>query len=500
MKDSRPMKPSCEKPGGRREHSPPGPAKNLWEHYRRQDLTISPGVATKRGSGALHHSEGTMRIGICLSILLAVLLFWVPLSHAQHVHTVTTGVTLSGTYSDNISATAGDTRQFGFYSEIQPWLRYDREGKRGQLGLSYEPSFRYYFEDEDHFIGHRLNFTADHLLREHLTARFSNSFRVSQDPYDILEPGFIRIEEDLIIIEDPTLRTGRRTYYTNHLRPSLSYQFGPSNRLNLGYSFSFLINEDPQVEDNMRHRPDMSLEYWWNVKYGTVLSAAYTRGEFDDSPSLNEYRANARFLRRLTPNLNVFVEHGQTYVRYDQNNGGENGRRDYRDYEVFDANLGFDYQLTPSTFMAIRGGYFYQQESSRDSTSGFQVDGDMARQFQRGSLRISGGTGYDLAAFGAENLGFTKYYRGMVMGRYDFTRRCSGSAAFQYRRNTYEVEDREDDVYTLNTGLSYVFRPWLTGRISYVYRMTESTDPGQDYRENRVSVSLTATPTRIFRF
>ena len=444
--------------------------------------------------------ENTMKIGVSLVVLFSLLIFFPHLSLAQYVNTVTTGVTTSGTYSDNISATGSDERESGFYSEIQPWLRYDREGKRGQIGLSYEPSFRYYFEDEDYFFGHRLNLTATHSLREELTARFSNSFQVSQDPYDILEPGFIRIEEDLIIIEDPTLRTGRRTYYTNHLRPSLSYQFGPSNRLNLGYSFSFLINEDPQYEDNMRHRPDMSLEYWWNVRYGTILSASYTRGEFDDSPSLNEWRANARFLRRVTPNLNVFAEHGQTYVRYDQASGPENGLRAYRDYEVFDANLGIDYQLTPSTFMAIKGGYFYQEQRRGDSTSGFQVDGDMARQFQRGSLRISGGTGHDLAAFGSENLGFTKYYRGMVMGRYDFTRRCSGSAAFQYRRNTYEVEDREDDIYTLNTGLSYVFLPWLTGRISYVYRKTESTEPGNEYTENRVSVSLTATPISPFRF
>ncbi len=431
---------------------------------------------------------------------LLALLSFAPSSRAQHVSTLSTGITTTGTYSDNIDASSSNP-QSGFYSEISPWLRYNREGKKSQLGVSYDPSFRYYFEDQDHFIGQRLGVTASRLLSERLTARFSNSFQVSDDPYDIPESGFVRIDESgFIVIEDPTIRTGRRTYYSNNLRQSFDYRFGPSNRFNAGYSFGFLKNDDPSYEDNMRHSPDLSLEYWWNAQYGTVIDASYTRGEFDDSPSLNDWSANARFLKRLSPQLKVFVEHGQTYVRYDGQDDPGNGRGDQRNFEVFDGNLGFDYELSPTTFLALKGGYFYQQVQGGDSASGFQIDGDMARQFKRGSVRASGGTGYDQNFFGAENLGFTKYYRGRILGQYAFTRRCSGNASLQYQHNTYEAEDRDDDTYTLSSGISYVFRPWLTGSLSYVFRMVDSTEAGDDYTENRVSFSLTAAPTLPFRF
>lgn len=432
-------------------------------------------------------------------VLFFAALAFLPFStaRAQHVSTVSTGVTTTGTYSDNTSVTTED-KQSGFYWDLNPWVRYDFQARNTNLGLMYSPSFRYYFDDRDHFLSHSLNLNADHQLRKNLSTSFSNSLRISQDPYDIPELVFERIEDDIIIIEDPTLRTGRSTYYSNNLRQSFRYRFGPSDHVTLGYSFGFLKNDSPDYEDSLNHGPNLGVTYWWTADYGTVFSASYRRGEFDESPSINTYSANLRLIRKVTPLLSVFVSHGQSYVRYDRERGLEDAAPN-RDYEVFNVNVGVDYDLTPTTFLTLSAGVFYKQEQGGDSTTGSQLDADLARQFRRGSVRLSGGTGYDDAFFGAENLGFAQYYRASVLGSYTFTRRCSGNLAFQYRRNNYEQVDREDDTYTFSSGLSYVFRPWLTGSVSYVHRMVESSIPNNDYTENRVSVTLTATPTIPFR-
>jgi hypothetical protein len=437
------------------------------------------------------------RFFLCKGVWVFTALFFLifaSFSRAESINTLSTGATVSGTYTDNPTSSGSDIGS-DFYSEFNPWLHYRLERKKSQLGISYDPSLRYYFSEQDYFLGHNLGIDAAYQPQQHLTTRFSNSFMVSEDAYDTSEPVFTRTEEGLVI-EDPTLRTGKRTYYSNNLRQSLLYRFGPSNEVNLDYTFGLLENDDPSLEDNLHHGPGIDISYWWNADYGTELGGSYTRGEYsNDSPSVDAWTATARLIRRLNPHLNIFLEHNETYVRYEH----QGADADQRDNEVFDANLGVDYGLSETTFLTLKAGYFYEQAEGEDSISGFQINGDMARQFKRGSVRLSGGTGTEQNLFGAENLGFTRYYRANVAGEYRFTKLCNGNTSLQYQLNTYEADGRDDTTYTWNNGIHYLIRPWLTATLSYVYRMVNSTDIENDYTENRVSFSLSFTPTRPFR-
>jgi uncharacterized protein (PEP-CTERM system associated) len=152
--------------------------------------------------------------------------------------------------------------------------------------------------------------------------------------------------------------------------------------------------------------------------------------------------------------------------------------------------------LSEATFFILSTGYFIRDTEGEDPESGYVLRGDMARRFSRGAVRLSGGTGYEQTFFGAENLGFTQYHEGLLAGEYELTRRLRTDGRVSYTHNIYPDEaDREDDVITLEAGLGYLIRPWLTGALRVAHRRVDSTEAGDSYDENRVILSITFTPT-----
>jgi uncharacterized protein (PEP-CTERM system associated) len=149
------------------------------------------------------------------------------------------------------------------------------------------------------------------------------------------------------------------------------------------------------------------------------------------------------------------------------------------------------------TFFTLSSGLFYRKPEESGGRTGFVVRGDVARQFSRGNIRFTAGSGYKDTVFTNENLGFTQFYEATLAARYNFTRRLALDSMAGFTHNDYQDQaGRVDDVLTVQAGLSYLIRPWLTSSVRFTRKDSQSTTPGDSYADDRITFGLTFVPTR----
>ncbi|MGV8056438.1 MAG: outer membrane beta-barrel protein [Smithellaceae bacterium] len=433
----------------------------------------------------------------CCLILLPIALALFLCSCSGYRSTVLPRVTLTEEYTDNLDLTHSN-KISDVISTISPGFLYALTGETKALTFSYDPSFAYYAKGTDgggdFGTRHAAEVVAWNQFARHSRIDCRDSFLRTDDPTPTREPTFVRTDQPAPEI-DTTIRRSRETYSTNFANAGFRHDFGRDDSVTFNYTHTLLINDDPTIEDNTTNEPALGLIYWFNPKYGIDLRATYTRGDYSiqegtPSDSINETFLSSRFMRRFSPHFYVFLQHILTDTDYD----GETP-----DYRIYDTTAGVDYHLSETIFFTLSGGYFYRTGDEGDPVSGHVLRGDMAKRFSRGSVRLSGGTGYDQAFFGAENLGFTKYDEVALAGTYEFSRRMVGEASAGYRQSEYtDVEGREDKTTTLLAGLSYRFRPWLLGAIIFTHNKVDSSLEADSYDENRVSLSFTMVPAEPY--
>jgi hypothetical protein len=400
--------------------------------------------------------------------------------------TLTPTITVTEEFTDNVNASS-DNPQSDFITSVSPGLAWSAKHPRRELSFSYNPSFAYYAETGTDFtIRQSAAMTALNHFDKHTIAEFSDTFSRTDDPFVSREIVFERTDDPAQPI-DTTHRQNREPFYTNSALTTFRHGFGRDDSFFIRYLNSFLKNEDPTEEDSMQNAPSVGVTYWLTPNYGIETSAQYTRGDFSlGTSSFDQYQLNTRFIRRFTPNFDIFLSGIQSKMVFQGNE---------ENFQVFDATVGVDYHLSRSTFFSLSTGYFFRVPDETSSQGGYVLRADMAREFSRGSVRISGGTGYRETFFGAENLGFTEFYEGTLAGAYSLTRHLSALGQAGYTHNSYkDTAGREDDILTFEAGLTYLIRPWLTSSLRFTHHELESTQAGDSFDENRVSLSLTFVP------
>ncbi|MGV8048750.1 MAG: outer membrane beta-barrel protein [Anaerolineaceae bacterium] len=430
-------------------------------------------------------------------LLLPITLVLFLCSCSGYRSTVLPRVTIGEEYTDNLDLTHSN-RQSDFISTVSPGITYALTRETKALTLAYDPSFAYYARGTDGggdlATRHAAELTAWNQFARHSRVDFRDLYTMTDDPTSTLEPTFVRTDQPSPPI-DTTIRRSRESYSTNFANAGFRHDFGRNDSVTLNYTHTILINDDPTIEDNTTNVPALGLTYWFSPRYGIDLRARYTRGDYSvqegtPSDSINETFLSSRFLRRLSPHFDVFLQQILTDTDYDG---------DTPDYRIYDTTAGVDYHLSETVFFTLSGGYFYRTGDEGDPVSGHVLRGDMAKRFSRGSVRLSGGSGYDQAFFGAENLGFTKYDEAALAGTYEFSRLMVGEASASYRRSEYtDVEDREDTTITFLAGLTYRFRPWLFGAIRFTHNKVDSSLEVDSYDENRVILSVTMVPAEPY--
>jgi len=415
----------------------------------------------------------------------------------ESVITFVPRLTLAEEYTDNVDLDPKDKRE-EWTTVLSPGFDLDMLWKTRSLRLSYTPGFAYAAKDD-----------ANSEIRQDLLLGYkdqlSKSLRVSaietlqrtELPYTVQDPVFQRqVEEETGRRRDRTIRRNREPYTESTTRVAMDYTFGARDRLNVAYIFGILDNDDPTVEDNHRHNPRVSMTVWPWDHYGIDAGILYERGEYSGKTDYtDDTEAYVRFLREFSQHLNGFVGYRHTVSQSIGNT------RDYRVYEPF---IGVDWESSKDFFASVSLGYFYKENDVGSNDSGPTLSGDVGKswRFRRGAVRLTGGTGYEQSYGGAENLGFTVFYRAGLAASYALAKHVDSIASVSVERNEYLDEDpeRDDNTYTFSGTLRYQMRRWLFWNLAYIYQQVDSNLNDNDYTENRVMMSVSLIPPHGLRY
>jgi hypothetical protein len=389
-----------------------------------------------------------------------------------------------------------DNEEDDFITIISAGLTAELMGANKGIALSYDPSYVYYKEfDENNSWRHLAILDGWMDLNRFNRLEFRNEFIKSEDPLTRDEIEVIR-DPNRARPEDTTVRRRGRTYYQNAASAILTHQFGVSDFVAPGFNYIIRRDNDPEATDSEDYNPFVNLTYWFNPRQGSEGRLDFTRGEFDgdddDDSDFNELRGTGRLIRRFTRWWFGFVEYTHTARNFDG---------DDDDYQIYEPAIGVRHEIPDNTSLECRVGYYYQDVDQSGNEQGLVAEGELIKTWREGSMDLLGSTGYNRADFGAENLGFEKYYLVRAGATLELTRKISGDVFGYYRRSEFTDtgDNREDDVYRTGTGLSFEILPWMYLRLQYAYNQVDSTENENSYKEHRGLVSISVTRTSPFR-
>ena len=405
--------------------------------------------------------------------------------------TFTPRISVSEEYTDNYFLTDSN-KEHEYITTISPGFSAQILGKNSGAEISYDPEYAMYDKyDENDTWRHSVDFSAWSEIAKNTHIEITDSFLYTEDPLIDADIATLLTENPDAEI-DSTVRRSRETYYSNSAGINLRHQFGRADSFTLGYIYSFLKNDDPELEDNERYNPHMGLTYWFAPEWGLNMHGSYTRAEFDDSDDSDQWNGSARLIKKFTLQLEGFIQYAHTALEYDG---------DSEDYQVYNPSAGFSYTISNDVFFSLGMGCSFINREESDDESVMSANGSLTKTFSRGSVNIIGSGGYEESDYGAENLGVTEFYQVGGSAAYQFTRHFSGNIFGSYRNNQYIDEDpeREDKITRVGAGLSMQVLEWMSLGLNYAYRKVDSTMDEDDYEENRGLITITLSPSRPFR-
>lgn len=395
---------------------------------------------------------------------------------------ITPMITVGETYDDNIFLDK-DNEKSDYITTVSPGIGFNISSRNNGLNLFYSPTFVRYHE-------YSANDTTRHNARLHLWQEMGKSWRLDlTDDYlkseEAAETSFAGYQE-----RQGTRHT-RYTYQRNAADAALTYRFGPRDTVTVGYRHELVENRDPSLDDTTEHGPYGSVVYWFDARNGMDLRYRFTRTEFernDGNPTGDDFdghRVDARYLYRFNPRTTGYIGYG--YTRRDFETASREDRR------VHEGSAGLTHGFSPRTSLTLNVGYYKPDGyGAGDDTGHVSYGATLERKFERGTVSLRGTGGWDEDYLGAEQRGYTRYWT--VGGNVDYTllRNVTAYAGASYRKNRY-LSAVEDGTYRGQGGLRMRFLRWYSLGLEYAYLNRRSDNPNDEYVDNRIMLTLSAS-------
>ena len=307
-------------------------------------------------------------------------------------------LTVSQEYTDNLFLTDED-EESEWITVVSPKLAYNVSGKDFNVDIAYAPGFTFYDDRDDlDSIRHRANLSISKQLGQHLTLRVTDVLTRTEEPYSRAERRKDRRDiselerETLRDLTDSTFENNREPRLSNTARTRLEYEFGPKDRIYVGYQHGLVEDDDPEESDSTRHIPEAGLRYWFTPHFGLDLSGSYTIADFTDDDKdrdpqdedelrdrendFDRWKGRARLIRNFSRFWDGYIQYIHTAMDFDDN-GDEEGQGE-GDYQVYEPSLGFDYRFSKIGSASLGLGYYYRdydddQDANDDDEAGFLI-------------------------------------------------------------------------------------------------------------------------------
>ena len=406
---------------------------------------------------------------------------------------LTPRASVGGEFVSNVNLTPIDEED-DFVATIHAGATLEVLKKLSGLSLSYDPSFaNYATNDQYNTWRHDLNLSAWTELTKTSRLQFGDSFYYTEDPLPRRDYNQLRREvedptlEDPLLEPDTTIRRGREVYWRNTARLDYSNQFSKYGSFNVGGSYSRLENKDPEILDNEEYTASVGLNYQIQEMKSIDLGASYTKGEYegDTRDDFDEGTASVSYNQQFKKYLGGYAQYDHTIRSYDG---------DTSDYQVLEPTVGINYVIAENFTVDAGVGYFWRILENDDNTEGLTIDGNLGKTwpFKRGAISLTGSSGFDSQDFGAENLGFNKFYGATGRAFYDFSQYIQGDVSAGYLRNEYTDSGEDRDNYYAEAKLRYRILRWLSVSVGYIYDRVKSNFDENTYEDQRLFFDLTS--------
>ena len=445
-------------------------------------------------------------------ILIMTLILIMTVSYAYAAkYTFEPRLNINSYYTDNVFRDPVD-EQDDIVTTVGLQLAGGVEIQKAGLDAYFNPRYIFYndFDENNRWLFDTgLNGFVDigRNTRIELYDRFSKrDDQFSQGEIDAIRSG------DPTVSLDPTVRQGRRSFWTNTADIRLDHQFGAANTAFAAYNYRLLRNDESDLyEDSDGHRVDAGVTYYLTPKWGIGLTGTYVRGIFDPSndfigipaDDFNAYGGTLRLIRQINRRTSGYLEYGYAHLTYDNGpsisvdpNPGSPEIVLNQDYDVHSPQIGVEYAIQEDITLTASGGWFWRVNDITDNDDGPIVNFSLRKELQRGGVRLEAGAGYDFSYFTAQNLGFTRFYNIGLTGDYEIFRRFYGDIYGAYRRSEFldEIPQRDDDRYLAGGGLTWQPTRWAAIRIGYALNKVDSNIQANSYTENRFILNLSFAP------
>jgi hypothetical protein len=266
----------------------------------------------------------------------------------------------------------------------------------------------------------------------------------------------------------------------------------------MGFNFSYSFDDykNSNADEYTRYSPSGFITYWLTPLNGLDSNVAYERTDSDNSTNDRDtVTGDIRYLRKFSKHFDGYVKYRHSYSERESGN-----------HTVFNPSVGFDWDVTKDSGISLGVGILHSEweNDNSDSTNPF-IDINAYKTFnfsKRGSLSITGSSGYDEGNEDAESLGYNIYYRTGFQLNYQLLKRLSSNIFGSYTRDEYEetAVNRKDNTINLGGGLTWSPLKWLRFNLSYSYKDFD-TDAAQrgDYTENKGTLSVSFIPAQPVR-
>jgi len=432
-----------------------------------------------------------MKLKIYIQVIVFVLMFTVSSAESVQVN-LTPGITVGGTYTDNLFLTEVDAKS-EFITTIAPSVRLGLVGKLSGIDLFYEPSYAFYNEyDESNTWRHQVDFLGWLQVTKNARLDLRDNFINTEDPLSGADIARLRTEDPTVPI-DPTVRRGRNRYTRNFASINYNHQFGLNDAFRIGYRHRFLENEDLAIEDSSASEPYAGFTFWFSPKWGFDSDVLYTMGDYDFTGDIDRFFGTIRLLRKFTRNLDGYIRYSHSIVEFDTVAAAAEDT-------TYNPSIGINYLIEEDITLIAEIGYYINEFDLREDQSGITSDVRLIKRFRRGSINLSFLCGYDYQLFvTTQQNGFEKFIESAVSGTYSFTRYLSGNITGAYRYSDFVDVGYENDRYQGRVGLTWTPLNWMAIDATYSYAVLESTAL-QDYDENRIFLRVSLVPSIPYRF
>jgi len=447
---------------------------------------------------------------ICLVSFLILFLSCSP-AFSRMITQIIPTLTITEEYSDNYFQTQ-DNEQDEYITSYGLGFSVGFLNKKSKIYLAYNPEYKDYknLDDRDGFehivsldgeffpskfttINAHLGYTSesnDDNEEEYQGDTWENTASLSVT-HQLAKNTDLNFSQSYTQTFDQQERTGSyREHEVNKTLGGISHQFGKNDIMGFDFSYEFDDYKDPDADEYTEYSPSGFITYWFTPLNGIESNLSYEKRESENfNNDRDTYTGDIRYLRKFSKHFNGYVKYRHSF-----------SDRESGDHTIYNPSAGFDWNMTKDSGISMGLGILHSEwdNDNDDSTDPFlEMDAYKTFNFsKRGSLSITGASGYNEGSEDADSLGYNIYYRAGFRLNYQLLKRVSSNVFGSYEQNDYREEaDRKDNTLNLGGGLSWSPLKWLRFNLSYSYEQfdTDATER-DDYEENKVTISVSLIP------